>query len=44
MTCDNHSQRDKQTEFINNVKSEHKLKNKIGNFFDMGKINAIVPE
>ena len=44
-TCDNHGQRDKQTEFINKVKREqNSLRTKLVISFDRGKINAIILE
>ena len=43
--CDNHGQRDKQTEFINKVKREqNSLRTKLVISFDRGKINAIILE
>ena len=42
-TCDNHGQRDKQTEFINRVKREQiSLRTKLVISFNPGKINANV--
>ena len=44
-TCDNHRQRDKQTEFINREKRDHiSLRTKLVISFNWGKINAITPE
>ena len=37
-TCDNHRQRDKQTD-IQIEKKTHKLENKIGDIFNQGKIS-----
>ena len=44
-TCDNHGQRDKQTELINRVKREQiSLRTKLVISLNCGKINAIVPK
>ena len=44
-SCDNHGQRDKQTEFIIRVKREQiSLRTKLVISFNLGKINAIVPK
>ena len=43
-TCDNHGQRDKQTEFINRVKREQiSLRTKLVISFNQDKINTIEP-